>query len=931
LSETTPERPAVLGRRGDAECTRARTSLAEGRHADALVAVRRARRLRPAEDAPALALAEADALLGLYRYREAVVVATRALRRRPEEEDVEARLRLVRGHGLWLTGPATRAQGELRKAARRATAPLTRARVLEQQALFASEAQDHESALAHLAEAERTYVAADCAAGAARVLERRGGVLRAAGRLEEALAVQDERIARAAARRRPDVVALARADRGTLLIRLGRWEEARRELDQAAALLDERGEARELAVAEARAEVDLATGELGRARSALDRARDLHAERGNTRSLADTLLRQSDLQLASGQAEAAERIAVESLGLYRLLQDEEGECGSRESRAHALVALGRFTEAARESHRAWRAATPLRGELAGRALLALGRARLRLDRGEAEKAFERARAAAPGRPGLAAMAELGRVVARASGPEDHDVRQALATLEAWGDRRLLARALADVREVLGRRVDGLVAEGALAALPRVPMLSAAVDAAVAVFADTAPEARWAAVMRAAGSVLPWSRAAWVGADAASRWELEREGGAPAPLAEEDLACLVTREGAGPRVVDLTADGWRGHPGRVGHGLGRALVVPVADAWAYLDFREADGPAPDEVSLAVLAEFVRLLSLRTAGGAEEAAPEGSAEEAPAAEEPFPGVVGQCAAMRELSRTMTRVAASDLVVHVSGETGTGKERVAEALHARSGRSGRFVPVNASALGDDLVESELFGHVRGAFTGAVADREGQVAAAEGGTLFLDEVADLSPRVQGKLLRFVESRQYSRLGETVIRKADVRLVTAANVPLESKLRPDLIFRLTDVVLGLPPLRERGEDVWRLVRAFLRQYAPSAGPVPSVTPAARHAIESHAWPGNVRELQRVIHRAVVMAAGRPIGPEHLCLRARPGAPPGRSLKDAVLACERTHIAGVLALSGGNRARAAVALGLTRQGLVAKMARLGIG
>jgi DNA-binding NtrC family response regulator len=242
-----------------------------------------------------------------------------------------------------------------------------------------------------------------------------------------------------------------------------------------------------------------------------------------------------------------------------------------------------------------------------------------------------------------------------------------------------------------------------------------------------------------------------------------------------------------------------------------------------------------------------------------------------------------------------------------------------------------VNASSLSDDLFESELFGHVRGAFTGAVADREGQVAAAENGTLFLDEVADLSVRAQAKLLRFVETREYARVGETRLRKADVRLVTAANVPLESKLRPDLIFRLKDVVLALPPLRTRGDDIWRLVRAFLRQYALAGRPEPIVTAAARRLLESYAWPGNVRELQREIHRAVVLSDGQAIGPEHLSLRVERPRSGARSLQDAVRACEREHIAEVLAEHGGNRARAAVALGLTRQGLVAKIARLGIG
>jgi transcriptional regulator with AAA-type ATPase domain/tetratricopeptide (TPR) repeat protein len=920
VTETTPGPTAVLGRRGEAECERVRTSLAEGRHAEALAAVRRARRLRPAQEAPELALAEADALLGLLRYREAVVVATRALRRGSDQDDVEARLRVVRGHGLWLTGPASRAHGELRKAARQATAPLTRARVLEEQALHASKTHDREAALAHLAQAEQIYVAAGHALGLSRVLEKRAAVLRDAGRLEEALRLQEQRIEIAARSERSDILALARSGRASLLAAVGRWEEARQEFDEAAALFRERGDAREFTVAEAgRAAVDVATGELGRARAALERARDLHADRGNTRSLAETLLRVSDLHLASGEAEAAERIAVEALGLYRLLQDAEGECRSRVRRVHALVTLRRFTEAVREGRRACRAGAQTRGDLAAFALLALGRALLRSDRREAGEVFERARIAAAGRPGFVQAAELGLAGARGSDPDGHEVRQALAGLEAWGDRRVLAFALADVRELLGRAA-GLVAEGALAVLPPVPLLSAAVDAAAAVAAEAAPVARWAAVMRALGPVLPWWRTALV---AEPGWELRRDATEPRPLGADDLARAVARESAGPRVVDLRCGTWDREPSRVLHSLAGALVAPIAPhAAVYVDFRLSEGGPPDETGLALLVEFLRLLALRPLEIPEPEAP---------ADEPFPGIIGRCPAMREMFRTMARIATSDLVVHVSGETGTGKERVAAALHARSGRPGRFVPVNASSPSDELFESELFGHVRGAFTGAVADRDGQVAAAEGGTLFLDEVADLSPRAQAKLLRFVETREYCRVGDTRPRKADVRIVTAANVPLESRLRADLIFRLRDVVLALPPLRTRGEDVWRLAREFLRQYAPAGRPVPAVMPAARRMLESYAWPGNVRELQREIHRAVVLSGGEVIHPEHLSLAVDAPRRAARSLRDAVLACERRHILEVLSEQGGNRARTAVVLGLTRQGLVAKIARLGIG
>jgi DNA-binding NtrC family response regulator/tetratricopeptide (TPR) repeat protein len=922
MSEKGPESPAVLGRRGETDCLRARTSLAEGRHADALAAIRRARRLRPAQEGQALALAEADALFGLVRYREAVVVATRALRRGLEGDDVEARLRVVRGHGLWLTGPASRAFGELRKAARHAKAPLTRARVLEAQGFFAWKSQELDAALLRLAEADAIYAAADCAMGSARVLEKRAGVLRDAGRLQEALLLQDRRLELAAAGSRPDVLAVVRSERASLLTALGRWEEARAELERSAALFRARGDAREFTLADAgRAVVDLATGELGRARSALDRARDLHADRGNTRALGETLILLSDVELANGDAEAAERIAVESLGLFRLLQDAEGECRSRVRRVHALVTLGRYTEAVREGRRAHRAAAHTRADLLALALVGLGRALLRVDRREAESIFERALADAQGRPGFVQVAELGLAAARGADPDSHVVRQGLAALEAWGDRRILAYALSDVRQILGRRTATSVAEGTRTAVARVPMLSAAVDAAEAVVMESEPLVRWAAVMRALGAVLPWWRAALV---ADPGWELRRDASVPQPLSAHDLAHAVARETVGPRVVDLSSESWQRDPGRVLHRLSGALLAPMGAGGAvYVDFREGDGVVPDENGLAILVEFVRLLAARPLEMADDADV--------AAADAFPGIIGRCPAMCDLFRTMARVAGSDLVVHVSGETGTGKERVAEALHHRSGRGGRFVAVNASSLGDELFESELFGHVRGAFTGAVADREGQVEAAQGGTLFLDEVADLSARAQAKLLRFVETRQYHRVGETRLRTADIHLVTAANVDLDGRLRADLIFRLRDVVLTLPPLRSRGEDVGRLACAFLRQYAPAGRPVPALSATARRLIESYPWPGNVRELQRVIHRAVVLAGGDTIRPEHLTLRTEAARPAARALKDALLACERQHITAVLAEHAGNRARTAIALGLTRQGLVAKIGRLGIG
>ena len=239
--------------------------------------------------------------------------------------------------------------------------------------------------------------------------------------------------------------------------------------------------------------------------------------------------------------------------------------------------------------------------------------------------------------------------------------------------------------------------------------------------------------------------------------------------------------------------------------------------------------------------------------------------------------------------------------------------------------------------LFEAEMFGHTRGAFSGAVAARAGHVAEAEGGTLFIDEVAELTLRGQAKLLRLVQEREYRRLGETQTRRANVRFVTAANADLEQRVaaglfREDLLFRLTVVTLKLPPLRERGDDVLILARHFLRSLAAREGqPVPALPRSVAEALRRYAWPGNVRELASEMHRLVLRAGGGPIRATHLSPRILGRAlPAAGSLRSARAAFEREFISGVLPRYGGNRTRAACALGITRQALVTKMRQLGL-
>jgi DNA-binding NtrC family response regulator len=303
-----------------------------------------------------------------------------------------------------------------------------------------------------------------------------------------------------------------------------------------------------------------------------------------------------------------------------------------------------------------------------------------------------------------------------------------------------------------------------------------------------------------------------------------------------------------------------------------------------------------------------------------------------------LMGRCPAMERLKGQVAQFGPTELRVHLFGETGTGKEMVARALHEASPRARRaLVAVNVAGFSDDLFAAELFGHARGAFTGAVAAREGYVARAEGGTLFIDEVGDMSPLAQVRLLRFLEGGEYQRLGETVARRADVRVISATNVDLqrrvrEGRFREDLWFRLAGELVCLPPLRERGTDILLLARQFLRAEATARGAAPPVLlPEVSAALLSHSWPGNVRELQNEMRRLHVRASGRPVAVADLStqLQPRPTRRSG-SLRSALRQREAELVREALDRHEGILARAAAELGITRQGLWSKVRRLGL-
>jgi transcriptional regulator with PAS, ATPase and Fis domain len=281
-------------------------------------------------------------------------------------------------------------------------------------------------------------------------------------------------------------------------------------------------------------------------------------------------------------------------------------------------------------------------------------------------------------------------------------------------------------------------------------------------------------------------------------------------------------------------------------------------------------------------------------------------------------------------------SDIPVLIGGESGTGKELVARWIHRKSPRASRpFVAVNAAAIPDTLLESELFGHARGAFTGAQFPRKGLLEEADSGTLFLDEVGDLSPRAQTVLLRALQEHEYRRVGEVASRRSDFRLVTATNKDLGAEVaagrfRHDLLFRLSVARIGLPALRERPQDILPLARYFLDARSSRLGiALKPLTSQAERALASHHWPGNVRELENELTQALVRARGSAsIDTEHLSFgRDRPGRGCLRSVSEAF---EKGLLAEALARSGGNRTHAARSLGISRQGLYRKLKRHGM-
>jgi two-component system, NtrC family, response regulator AlgB len=371
----------------------------------------------------------------------------------------------------------------------------------------------------------------------------------------------------------------------------------------------------------------------------------------------------------------------------------------------------------------------------------------------------------------------------------------------------------------------------------------------------------------------------------------------------------------------------------------ALDVVVITAYATYDTAVAavKRGAADYVPKPFTPEQIRLLVTRLATRRAEAAHRSDLEARLGEAAPEVTLETTSPRMQAVLETMLRAAASEAPVLLAGENGTGKGVLARALHAASPRRARpFVTVNCPTLTGELLASELFGHAKGAFTGAVRDQPGRVEAAEGGTVFLDEIAEISPPLQAKLLRFLQDKVFERVGETRTRTADVRIVAATNRALSEEVaagrfREDLLYRLNVVEVTVPPLRERPQDILPLARRFLAFFAAGAGrPVPELTGAAERALLAHAWPGNVRELRNVTERAVILSPARELDlaalPERL--RAQVADVPVLGGPFTVEAIEQEHLLRVLA-TAPTMEEAARILGIDASTLWRKRKKLG--
>jgi two-component system, NtrC family, response regulator AtoC len=402
---------------------------------------------------------------------------------------------------------------------------------------------------------------------------------------------------------------------------------------------------------------------------------------------------------------------------------------------------------------------------------------------------------------------------------------------------------------------------------------------------------------------------------------------------EECVRLAETEAFDAALVDLRM------PGLDGLGVLKRLAaiqpglpVVILTAFASIDtaIEAVNAGASDYLSKPFRMEEIKVVVRRTLS-ARRLLPESAADRGLAAPRRADNLVGQSHQMAEIYTLIARVASLDTTVLIQGETGTGKELVARAIHAASARADRpFVAIDCAALPEALFESELFGHERGAFTGALTARRGLLETSAGGTCFLDEIAELTPPLQAKLLRALQERAVRRVGGNEAIPVDVRIVAATNRDLHAlvptgEFRDDLYYRLNVVTIAVPPLRERGTDIPLLAQHFLEKFAAETGrSVKRLAPEALALLTSYQWPGNVRELEHAIERAVALASSEALLPEDFPPHVRQEPAPAPRLPATGMTLgevKRWYIQKVLDEAGGNKVRAADLLGINRRTL----------
>ena len=771
-----------------------RSLLVRGRHVEADQLAKRHGKVLSTQHRRAFLALRAEIALGLGRFATALDWAAEALKTIHLRDGLTCSLESSRIRGLMGLGRFREAKGALEQG----LSSLEEGGA--ERSIFEAQIALHSGRLIEASQSARRACTAAETAGRrgplAEALLIRARAGRERGDAREAKECLDRAQWVCGGLRDSSVLATVLSDRADFMAHTGDWDEAARNATRAGRVFARTLSPHEHVSAGRRTGLlGLAQGDPHVALPSIQKAADV-ARRGyganECRAEIDLLL--ADAQLAGRDPEGALERATAALSFFRDAQDPGGLARAHVRRSLAALSVANLPLAFREAKIAGAMASA--GPVAeGLADIALGRVFLRKERSRAVAPFTRAARNESLYPPLRFVARLGAALAEGVAPESHSVREAMAHIEAFGDRRIVSIVRSDLRELFGVEP---------------PELSGAIVSAAA----CEPE---------------------------SAYETESE----------------------------------------------PLDLP---------------------------EFL------------------------------PGLIGASAPVRALGDLVRKAACCALPVSIYGETGTGKENVARAIHDLSPRASRkFVAFNAASHSDELFESELFGHVRGSFTGAQTDRAGLVEEAKGGTLFIDEVADLSPRAQIRLLRFLQDGKYRRVGENQERHADVRIVVAANQSLQSlvkagRFREDLMYRLQVLALSVPPLRDRGRDILRLARHFV---ARSSGGRSRLSPDCASRISAYPWPGNVRELQLEMSRSVVFGDSpviewRPPAADQAPLRQRDAAEGGAdpaswagTLHEAMAGFERTFLKSALAVSRGP-VEAARRLGISRQALHQKVLRYGL-